>query len=237
MTEKNNIIWITGAATGIGRALSSVFVKNGLNVFGSSRRETQLERFQRELNTEKGNFIYEQADISKLGDVNKVIKTIEKEYNIDCLVNNAGITAFKLVADTSSKEAEEIISANLIGAIHTTKAVLPGMIERNKGTIINILSAAATKIFTKSGVYAASKAGLLAFTNVLREELRGKNIRIINVIPGATKTPIWPNKVLEKSSDRMMSPEELANLIYDLYSIKSNMVVEEITVKPITGDL
>lgn len=237
MTDKQNITWITGAATGIGRALSTVFVKNGLNVLGSSRKESQLERFQKELSSEKGNFIFEPADISKKDDLKKIIEKVGKNYNIDCLINNAGLTAFKLVTDTTSKEVEEIISANLIGAIHTTKSVLPQMIERNKGTIINILSAAATKVFTKSGVYAASKAGLLAFSNVLREELRGTNIRIINVLPGATKTPIWPNHVLEKSTGKMMSPEELAKIIFEFYSIKSNMVVEEITVKPVTGDL
>ncbi len=237
MTDKQNITWITGAATGIGRALSKVFVKNGFNVLGSSRKESQLERFQKELLSEKGKFIFEPADISKIEDLKRINEKIENNYNIDCLINNAGMTAFKLVTDTTSKEVEEIISANLIGAIHTTKSVLSKMIERNRGTIINILSAAATKVFTKSGVYAASKAGLLAFSNVLREELRGTNIRIINVLPGATKTPIWPNHVLEKSTGKMMSPEELARIIFEFYSIKSNMVVEEITVKPITGDL
>jgi short-subunit dehydrogenase len=111
------------------------------------------------------------------------------------------------------------------------------MIEQKQGTIINILSVAAETVLTKSSIYAASKAGLQAYTKVLREELRENNIRIINVLPGATRTPIWPNSALEKYGERMMSPAELAKFIYQVYSINSNLVPEEITIRPIKGDL
>ncbi len=96
---------------------------------------------------------------------------------------------------------------------------------RNKsGTIINILSVAAKKIFTNSSIYAASKAGLEIFSKVLREEVRENNIRIINIYPGATSTEIWPENAINKFSDKMMTPEKLADFIYDIYSNSSDII-------------
>jgi short-subunit dehydrogenase len=111
------------------------------------------------------------------------------------------------------------------------------MINNNSGTIINILSVVTEKIFTKSSAYSASKAGLLAYVNVLREEVRANNIKVINVIPGATKTPIWHPKAIEKNSERMMSPKEIADIIYDLHLLEGIMVPEQLTLRPIQGDL
>jgi short-subunit dehydrogenase len=111
------------------------------------------------------------------------------------------------------------------------------MIENKSGTIINILSVAAKKIFTNSSIYAASKAGLELFSKVLREEVRELNIRIINIYPGATSTEIWPENAIDKFSDKMMSPEKLANFIYDIYANTSDLSPEEVVVRPITGDL
>ena len=105
------------------------------------------------------------------------------------------------------------------------------------GTIINIISTAAKKIFTNSTAYTSSKMGLLGYTNVLREEIRKDNIRIINVIPGATETPMWPMDVRNEKSERMMSSDEVAQVLVWLYLQKGNMVTEEITLRPIEGDL
>ena len=78
---------------------------------------------------------------------------------------------------------------------------------------------------------------MLAYTNVLREEIRDKNIRVINISPGPTKTPIWGESALKKFSGKMMNAADVANLVYNLYSEKSNLVAENVVVRPITGDL
>jgi len=111
------------------------------------------------------------------------------------------------------------------------------MIEQGGGTIINIISIAAKKIFTNSSVYSASKAGLLAYANSLREEVRQYNIKIINVVPGATETPIWREEVRNDYSGKMMKAEDIAQLLVWLYLQKGNLVTEEIVVRPIFGDL
>ncbi|KUG27058.1 3-oxoacyl-acp reductase [hydrocarbon metagenome] len=237
MPKPDSIIWITGASSGIGKALALEFASNNKIIAASARNKEALDRLKKEITSDKKNIELYPLDVTDFKQVNKNAKLIEAEYNIDCLINNAGATTFKFAKDNSIEEIDEIIKTNLNGSIYAIQAVLPRMIEQKRGTIINILSVAAEKVLTKSSVYAASKAGLLAYTKVLREELREQNIRIINILPGATRTPIWPNKVLEKYGDRMMSPAEIAKFIFNIYSINSNLVPEEIVLRPVKGDL
>jgi short-subunit dehydrogenase len=237
MSNKPAAVWITGAATGIGRSITKEFLNNSLMVIGSSRNKENLDKLKNELNLYNSKFVVEPLDITEYSSVQSVFNRIDKDYEIDCLINNAGITSFSLTTETDVNLGDAIIKTNLLGSIYTSQNVLPAMINRKGGTIINILSVAAQKIFTESSYYSASKAGLQAFMNVLREEVRDKNIRIINVYPGATKTSIWPEDTLKKLSAKMMSADDIANLIYAIYAGNSNMVTEEIVLRPVTGDL
>ncbi len=237
MSKKQNVIWITGASSGIGKALSNVFVSNGLVVLGTARRYEFLEAMGKSFNKFEKKFIPFQLDISNYDSIVKFFETISLEYEITDLINNAGVTSFNKVIDDSIEEIEKIIQTNLLGAIYAIKTVLPDMILKNRGTVINILSVVTQKIFPASSAYSASKYGLLAYTKVLREEVREKNIRVINVLPGATATSIWPSAALKKYNERMMSAEKIAELVYRLYSEKSNLVTEEVVIRPIDGDL
>ena len=125
----------------------------------------------------------------------------------------------------------------MVGAISVVQNLIPHFKKRGGGIIINILSVAAKTIFQNSSIYSASKAGLLAYANVLREEVRKYNIKVINILPGATKTPIWSNEMLSSNANKMMKPEDIAKFIYQIYTIDSNLVPEEITLRPISGDL
>jgi len=234
MSSKKKIVWLTGASSGIGKAIAEEFVSKGISVSGSSRRIDLLNQIREK----SGNlFIPLKLDVSNKADVENAYKSLELEYEIETLINNAGITSFKKAIDDDIETMEQIIQTNLLGPIYTIKNVLPEMIERKSGTIINILSVVTQKIFTSSSAYSASKSGLLSFTKVLREELRDKNIRVINVSPGPTATEIWPEKTLSKFSDKMMSAEAVAKLVYKIYEEKSNLVAEEIVLSPVTGEL
>ncbi len=234
--NKKSAVWVTGASTGIGKALAVKFAKSNHNVIASARRVELIEQF---INVEKldGNLLAFKNNVANKDEVFSFVSKLQNEYKIDCLINNAGISSFKPFIKNSFSDIEEIIDTNLKGSIYTIKSVLPQMIKNNSGVIINILSVVANKVFTNSSLYSASKTGLQAFSKVLREELRANNIRIINIYPGATSTEIWPDKVLNTQSEKMMTPENLANFIYDIYSNSQYMSPEEIEVKPITGDL
>lgn len=234
---KKSAVWITGASSGIGKALALKFAKNGINVIGTARRIDLLNEIKNELGEFGNYFISHQLDVSDYNLVKELYHKISSEYIIECLINNAGTTSFKNAIDDSIQEVEEIIQVNLLGSIYSIKTVLPEMLERRSGTIINILSVVTQKIFTSSSAYSASKSGLHAYTKVLREEVRDKNIRVINVSPGATATSIWHEGVLQKYSERMMSAEAIADMIYLVYSEKSNLVSEELVFRPIKGDL
>jgi len=234
--NKKSAIWITGASSGIGKSLAIKFADSDHKVIGSARRIELINEFREELRN-PDNLIANKNNVSNSEEVFSLASKLQKDYKIECLINNAGITSFKPFTENSSSDIEEIIDTNLKGSIYTIKSVLPQMIENNSGVIINILSVAANKIFENSSLYAASKAGLKTFAQVLREEVRDKNIRIINIYPGATSTEIWPNSVLQNHSDKMMSSEQLANLVYDIFSNSKYISPEEIEVKPITGDL
>jgi short-subunit dehydrogenase len=230
-------IWITGATSGIGRATAIEFAKIGSKVFVSARRVTELERLNKELKKENLSVDIFPCNVASSANVEQTIKKILAENDIDCLINNAGITSWKLAEENSTNEIDDVINTNLLGSIYTIKYLLPHFIKRGGGTIINILSVVTKKLFASSSIYTASKLGLLGYTNVLREEVRKHKIRIINVIPGATETPMWPSNVREKHSERMLNPEEIARVIVSSYLEKSNMVSEEILVRPMEGDL
>lgn len=237
MSKEKAAIWITGASSGIGRASAVEFARIGAIVFASARRITELERLNRELKKEKLSVEIYPCNVASSVNVDQTVKKIIAASDVDCLINNAGITSWKLAEENSTNEIDDIINTNLLGSIYAIKYILPHFIQRGGGTIINILSVVTKKIFTHSSAYAASKMGLLGYTNVLREEVRKHKIRVINIIPGTTETPMWPSKVREENSKRMLNPDEVARVIVSTYLEKSSMVTEEILVRPIEGDL
>ncbi|PKL82337.1 MAG: hypothetical protein CVV24_10625 [Ignavibacteriae bacterium HGW-Ignavibacteriae-3] len=235
--DKQKIVWITGASSGIGKALAVKFALNGVHVAAAARRKNLLDSIKGELGNNSTFFHGYKLDISDFESVEAFYKEISGNFEVECLINNAGTTSFQNAIDNSFDEIKNIISVNLLGSIRAIKSVLPGMIERKSGTIINILSVVTQKIFTASSAYSASKSGLHAYSKVLREEIRDKNVRIINVSPGATATDIWPEGALKRYSERMMNADNIADLVYRVYSEKSNMVSEELVLRPIKGDL
>ena len=237
MAKEKAAVWITGASSGIGRAAAVEFAKVGSKVFASARRVTELERLNRELKKEDLSVAVYPCNVASWANVDQTVKKILADNDIDCLVNNAGITSWKLAEENSINEIDDVINTNLLGSIYAIKSLLPHFIKRGGGTIINILSIVTRKTFTNSTAYAASKMGLLGYSNSLREEVRKYKIRVVNVIPGTTETPMWTQKVREKHSERMMDPEDIARVLVSAYLEKNNIITEEIIVRPIEGDL
>jgi len=228
-----NAVWITGASSGIGKATAKLLAQEGFFVIASARREELLQK----LFGKKKNVLTLPLDISDFNAISEIFQKIDKEFFIDCLINNAGVTTFKSFAETSWTETEKIIRTNLLGTMAITKTVLPRMISKRKGKIINILSVASEKIFENSSVYSASKSGLKAFAQVIREELRTSGIKVINIYPGATATPIWPEDILQKFAGQMLPEEKIAEIILRICKDNSDLVEEEIVLRHIAGDL
>jgi NADP-dependent 3-hydroxy acid dehydrogenase YdfG len=152
-------------------------------------------------------------------------------------VNNAGVTCFKEFHTTRVEEFDRILDVNLRGLFVASRAVLPSMLKRRKGSVINILSYAAKTTYTKSAAYSAAKAGAEALMNVLRAETRSRGIKVLHVYPGAVETPMWSPSMRQRYRSRMMQASDLARLIYVLTTQADSMHIEEVVVRPQVGDL
>ncbi|MEK6755251.1 MAG: SDR family oxidoreductase [Bacteroidota bacterium] len=238
MKRSDRIVWVTGASSGIGWALVETFVRHGDKVIATARQENKLLELQRKLRGSRGKCIVHTCDIRKQSQVRKVADQIVAEHGkVDILINNAGVTYFKDFLSTTPREFDEVVETNLSGVFYTTKAVLPTMIVHRDGIVLNVISYAAKATYTLSAAYSASKAGVEALMDVLRAEVRGNGIKVVNVFPGAVLTPIWHAKHREKYADRMMKPAELAQLLYDVTRQPKSMMIEQMIVRPQTGDL
>jgi short-subunit dehydrogenase len=228
-------IWVSGASSGIGKDIVKEALSKGHSVVATSRNAKKLELLKEETTSEL--LIISQCDVADSKSVEEFYKKTFSSEGPDALVNSAGITVFKNAAETSIAEVDGIIKTNLLGSVYAIHSVLPSMISKKQGTIINISSVAAIKVLKGSSIYSATKAGLLQYSRVLREEVREHNIKVIDVLPGATETPIWDEKVRNRHKDRMMKPEDVAAFVVELLTGSGNMVAEEIVLRPVTGDL
>ena len=215
-----------------------MFAENGDHVVAAARNLRALRDLRRHIEENGRSCEVVACDIKDESQVRKVSGVILKKYRfIDVLVNNAGVTYFKDFLSTSVREFDEVIGTNLRGLFLTTKSVVPSMLRRKRGVIVNILSFAAKTIYTKSTAYSASKSGAEAMMNVLRAEVRNSGVKIINVYPGAVFTPMWAPKHRKKYSKRMIDPNVVARLVYEASSQPLSAMVEELIIRPQGGDL
>ncbi len=237
LSEKK--IWITGASRGIGLATAELLASSGAVVFASSSNAEDLKNKFKAL-SKLQEIIPIKCDVSNKNDIVKAYKSIKDYYGVpDILINNAGVGIFKPFLDTDYEDFTKIIDVNLKGPFLTEKAILPDMIERKSGVIMNILSVAVNSTFLNSSVYSASKAGLLTMDRILREEVRKYGIKIIDMLPGATISGIWSDEDIAINGFRMMKPIDMALAIKNTLELSylGNLMVEEIIIKPQLGDL
>lgn len=234
----NRVVWITGASTGIGFELAKVFAKSGYTIVATARRKSRLVSLVSEIRFAGHEAYAFVCDVrSERSIISTKKKILEKCGTIDILINNASITTFKSFIDTKPPEFDDILETNLRGSYLTTRTVLPIFMKKKRGHIINILSVAAQTVFTNSSAYSASKAGMLALFNVLRAEVRKYNIKITNIMPGATDTPMWSPASRQKYASRMMTPRDIADITINIANQPKKVVIEDIVIKPIKGDL
>lgn len=184
---------VTGASSGIGRGLTKALIReHGCTVFGIARNQDKMEALITELGEDAGRFSYRLFDISEQGNWGKYASYL-RENNIkpDLLINNAGVLPkFNRFSAYSVEEIEAAVKINFFGAVYACHALLPLLLESPAPAIVNIDSAAALMSLAGTTAYSASKAALKAFTEALREELRGR-CYVGLVCPGFTKTDIF----------------------------------------------
>ncbi|MGD6842838.1 3-ketoacyl-ACP reductase [Bacillus infantis] len=219
---KGKTALITGAGRGIGRAAAIAFAKEGMSVGLLGRTLSNLEKAAEELKEFDVKVSIAAADVQDSESVNKAVEKITSELGqIDILINNAGIAKFGGFLELSPQEWEDIIQVNLMGVYHVTRAVLPGMIERKSGDIINISSSAGQKGAPVTSAYSASKFAVLGLTESLMLEVRKHNIRVSALTPSTVATDLAiETNLTDGNPEKVMQPEDLAE--YMVAQLKLN---------------
>jgi short-subunit dehydrogenase len=185
MELQNKGALITGASRGLGKHIARALAGKGVRLVLAARSAKELEEVAAEVRAAGGSAAVVPADVSKLSDLEKLTAAAEKELGgIDILVNNAGIETVGMFHELPLDEMRRILEVNLISAMTLTRLVLPAMVERKRGHIVNIASLAGKAGPPLSETYAASKAGMIGFTQSLRVSYFGMGVSASAVCPG-----------------------------------------------------
>jgi 3-oxoacyl-[acyl-carrier protein] reductase len=210
---KNAIV--TGAGKGIGKAIAIALAKEGVQVGLIARTSKDLETVAAEITALGVKAAFAVADISNIAEVNKAVESIQSELgNTDILINNAGMGVFGKFLELTPEQWENHIKVNLFGVYYATRAVLPQMIERQTGDIVNVSSTAGLTGAAVTSAYSASKFGVMGLTESLMQEVRKHNIRVTAMAPSTVVTELaFSANLINNNEERMMHPEDFAELI------------------------
>lgn len=224
---KNAII--TGAGKGLGKAMAIALAQEGVNIGLMARTAADLQILAEELKQYGVKTAIATVDVSDIENVNAAVSQVKSELGvIDILINNAGIASFGPFLELEPSRWEEIVKVNLFGAYYTTRAVLPEMIERKTGDIINISSTAGKNGAAVTSAYSASKFGLIGMSESLMQEVRKHNIRVTTLLPSTIATDMAKDlKLTDGNPDRVMQPEDFAELVVSQLKLNRRVFVKE----------
>lgn len=212
---KNKTALITGAGKGIGKAIALALAKEGVNVILVARTQEEIDNVAAKARSLRVKALALTADVADMNSVNAAVEKALSEFKtIDILINNAGIAAFGKFLDLEPTEWERIIQVNLMGIYYVTRAVIPNMIEKQSGDIINISSTAGLAGNALTSAYSASKFAVLGLTDSLMQEMRKHNIRVTVLTPSTVATDMAKDlNLTDGNPEKVMQAEDMAELI------------------------
>lgn len=207
---------ITGGGRGLGKATAIAFAKEGIDVAITGRNEDRLKATIAEIEKLGVNSTYSVFDVGNHEEVKAGIKGILKTFgSIDILMNNAGIAAFGSLNEMETTQWEQIIQTNVMGMYYVTKEVLPHLIEKNEGDIINVASTAGLNGNANTSAYSASKFAVIGMSESLMKEVRKNNIRVCTLTPSTIASDMTVELGIadKDSQDSVLQPEDFAELV------------------------
>jgi hypothetical protein len=217
MKLRDSTVVITGASSGIGRATAVEMARRGAHVILGARRTELLQQVAAECAVFGVRSAAVACDVTKPDDCARLIS---EAGEVDVLVNNAGFAIFDAVAEAKADDLHAMMETNYFGMVNCTKAVLPRMLERGRGTIVNVASIAGIMGYARMGGYCATKFATIGFTEALRDEILSRGVRVALVCPGTTETEFFVKAERGKmpGASRLLpavSPERVARAICD----------------------
>jgi NADP-dependent 3-hydroxy acid dehydrogenase YdfG len=241
----NRIVFITGATSGIGKACAEKFAANGDNLIINGRRKERLQEFKKELEEKyKTEVLCAPFDVQKKEEVFEIIHNFsEKWKTIDVLINSAGLALGRDLFDEADlSDWETMLNTNVNGLIYVSKSVIPFMIKRNSGHIINLGSTAGDKVYERGNIYCASKTAVEAISSAMRIDLLRHHIKVTNIKPGAVETEfsLVRFKGDEEKAEKVyegfapLTATDVADSIFYCASLPPNVCINELTITPTT---
>jgi NADP-dependent 3-hydroxy acid dehydrogenase YdfG len=234
------VVIITGASSGIGEATAKQLARKGAKLMLAARREDRLADLVKSINAEGGKASFRVTDVTKRDQVNALAEQTVKEFGqIDVIINNAGLMPISRLAELKVDEWDRMIDVNIKGVLNGIAAVLPGMLARKSGHIINISSVAGHKVMAAGAVYCGTKFAVRAISEGLRMEV-GKDIRSTIISPGAVMTEL-PNTISNPDVQKLVDgvyqaqaidPSSIAGAIVFAMEQPEDVDVNEIVVRP-----
>ena len=233
--------FITGATSGIGKATAEIFAKNNIRLILCGRRADRLENLKKELSklTEVTTL---QFDVSKRSEVENSIALLPENFKtIDILINNAGNAhGLSTIQDGDIDDWDAMLDINVKGLLYVSKAIIPQMVQRNSGFIVNIGSIAAKEVYPNGNVYCASKHAVDALNKGMRIDLNKHNIRVSAIHPGAVETAFSEVRFkgdLEKAKSvyagyKALQAEDIADIIHFVITRPYHVNIEDLVVYP-----
>lgn len=235
------IVFVTGATSGFGKAVALRFAKDGAKVVGTGRRKPRLDDLRRELGS---NFLPLCFDVSQRQQVEQAISDLPAEFaSIDVLVNNAGgAIGLDPAYKANVNDWEIMVDTNIKGLLYCTRALLPGMVERNRGHVINIGSTAAEWPYPGGNVYGGAKAFVHQFSLNLRADLLGTAIRVTDIQPGLVGGTEFSEVRFKGDKNKAaavyegtqpLTPEDIADAIHWIATRPPRVNINTIQIMPV----
>lgn len=234
---------VTGASSGIGATIAQHLAKDGAQVVLAARRKEYLDKIAETINREgKGQALAIKTDVSNKADVEQMVAQAKDAFgSIDIYVNNAGLMLDALLTNGKVDEWEQMIDVNIKGVLYGIHSVLPEMIERSTGHIVNIASVSGFEVTKRSAVYSATKFAVRALSMGMEKELARTGVRVTNISPGMVDTDLTTRVTKERQQQRSKALGDRKPLLTDdiaravVYAVTQPDVVNvnEITVRPV----
>ena len=238
MELRDKVVVVTGAGRGAGRSITLALAREGARLALASRTESELNAVRDEVKALGTEVVAVPTDLSDPKQIEDLAQeTLNAFGTVDVIINNAGwCPPLRLVQDTTIEDWDFAMNVNARGPFLLIKTLLPTMLVKRSGHVINISSNVARGGCATAGAYSASKAALLALGETLLDEVAKSGIRVTNVLPGTMNTRMRWDETPGFPRETVMEPDDLAQVVVNLIKLNDYVLIEEIPVRPLVQD-
>ncbi|AFY88240.1 MULTISPECIES: SDR family oxidoreductase [Chroococcidiopsis] len=244
VSVRHQIVLITGASSGIGEATAQIFAQAGAKLILVARRQERLAQLADDLNKEFASDIHTmQLDVRDRTSIESALAQLPSEFSaIDVLINNAGLSrGLDKLYQGSYQDWEEMIDTNIKGLLYFTRAIVPGMVSRGRGHVVNLGSIAGHQTYPNGNVYCATKAAVKAISEGLKQDLLGTPVRVTSVDPGMVETEFSQVRFhgdTERGNQvyqglKPLTPEDVADVIFFCVTRSPHVNISEVLMMPV----